>query len=346
MSMKKLENKIKILFVYYSFSSFVRNDLKILQKHFNLKKLQWHGKKDIIRIAIEVFKSDITYTWFAEDYSAVTIFFSKLFKKKSIVVVGGRDVANVPELNYGQFTLSWYKKMLTIFALKYADLVFPVSNFTKNEMLEKVKIKHFILIYNGVDIKKFFPRGKKQNNLVITVGLISWQNLKRKGIETFVKSAIYAPKIYFVVIGKFIDNSLHYLKSIAPPNVEFTGFVSDDEMIRWYQKAKVICQLSYYEAFGLALAEGMACGCIPVVTKERAGLPEFVGDAGFYVPYGDEKATADAIKKALNASHKLSKKSKKRIIEMFSIEGREKKLIQIINKLIKNKLKKMNFIIN
>ena len=117
--------------------------------------------------------------------------------------------------------------------------------------------------------------------------------------------------------------------SIASPNVEFTDFVSDKDLIKWYQKAKVICQLSYYEAFGLAPAEGMACGCVPVVTKERVGLSELVGDTGFYVPYNDTKATADAIKKALLSSEK-GKMARERINEMFSIEKREKKLVNIV----------------
>jgi len=90
------------------------------------------------------------------------------------------------------------------------------------------------------------------------------------------------------------------------------------------------CQLSYYEAFGLAPAEGMACECIPVVTKERTGMGEFVGDCGFYVPYGDEKATAKAIKKALNAPDELGKKARERIIKMFPLEKRERELLKVM----------------
>ncbi|RLF30482.1 MAG: glycosyl transferase family 1, partial [Thermoplasmata archaeon] len=150
-----------------------------------------------------------------------------------------------------------------------------------------------------------------------------------------VNTAKYLPDVRFVVIGKFIDNSIEYVKKNASTNVGFTGFVSENELIEWYQRAKVICQLSYYEAFGLAPAEGMACECIPVVTKERAGLPEFVGDCGFYVSYGDEKATAEAIKKALNAPDELGKKARERIKEMFPLEKREMELRKLINKVYK-----------
>jgi len=324
-------NKIKILFIPSSSSSFIKKDLELLQKHFNVTPIQWRGKRDILKVAFSVLKSDLTFSWFASDHAAVAVFFSKLFRKKSIIIIGGGDVAYVPEISYGQFTLGWHKRMLTKFAIKHADIVLPVSNFTKNEMLEKVKPKQLKLVYNGVDIDKFKPSGEREENLVITVGGVNWSNLKRKGIETFVKSARFLPEVRFVVIGKFFDDSIDHLKYIASSNVEFTGFVSEVELIKWYQKAKVICQLSYYEAFGLTPAEGMACGCIPVVTKERAGLHEFVGNAGFYTLYGDEKGTAKAIKKALDAPDEFGEKAGKRIKEEFSLEKREKELVEIIN---------------
>lgn len=331
MKKSKCSGKIRVLFVYYSLSSFVKRDLEILQKHFDVEPIQWCGKRDLPKMALCVLKSDLTFSWFAGDHAAVAVFFSKMFRKKSIVIAGGGDVAYVPEINYGQFTLGWHKQKLTKFALKYADMVLPVSDFTKSEVLKWAKPKRMKVIYNGVNVENFKPEEEKDDNLVITVGGIQWSNLKRKGIETFVKSAQIQKRARFVVIGKFIDDSIGYLKSIAPPNVEFTGFVSDDKLTKWYQKAKVICQISYYESFGLSLAEGMACCCIPVVTKERVGLPEFVEDTGFYVPYGDEKATAEAVKKALYATGILGEKARERIKEMFSLQKRERELYQVIN---------------
>lgn len=328
------KDKIKILFVYSSLPSFVKNDLKILQRHFDVTSIQYRRKRDdLVKVARATLENDLTFSWFAVDHAAASVFFSKIFGKKSIVIVGGWDAAFVPEINYGRFTLSWNKRMLTKLALKNADLLLPVSNFTKNEMLEKVEPKKFDLVYNGVNIERFKPSGAKDNKLVITVSAVTWYNLKRKGLETFVNIAKLLPDVKFKVIGKFIDDSIHHLKSISPQNVEFTGFVSENELVKWYQKAKVVCQLSYYEAFGLSPAEGMACNCIPVVTKERAGLPEIVGDAGFQVPYGDRETTVQAIKKALNATDELGEKSRARIKEKFSLQKREEKLVEIIKNL-------------
>ncbi len=330
-----MKEKTKLLFIGNRKQSFVETDYKCLQKEFDVRPISLSS----ISFPIFLFKtfflvkwSDVVFCWFASWDSFFPVLFGRLFRKKSIVVAGGYDCANEPKIGYGAFT-NLKEKIPAKFVLKNADVVLPVSKFTKNEVLEKVTPKQLKLVYNGVNIKKFKPSGEKEGNLVITVGGIKWSNLKRKGIETFVKSAKYIPEARFVVIGKFIDGSIEHLKSIAPPNVKFTGFVSDKDLLKWYQKAKVICQLSYYEAFGLTPAEGMACGCIPVVTKERSGMPEFVGNAGFYTVYGDEEKTAEAIKKALNAPEELRGKARKRIVD-FPIEARAMSIYKIINVLM------------
>ena len=82
--------------------------------------------------------------------------------------------------------------------------------------------------------------------------------------------------------------------------------------------------------FGMALAEAMACECIPVLTN-NAALPEVVGDVGFYVPYGDEEATAEAIEEALKSDK--GEEARERIKNMFPVERREKGLIQIIEEM-------------
>ena len=75
----------------------------------------------------------------------------------------------------------------------------------------------------------------------------------------------------------------------------------------------------------------MLCECVPVGTK-YCGIPTAIGDCGFYVPYGDPEATADAIKDALNSPEELGKKARKRIKNTFPLEKRERGLIQAISR--------------
>jgi glycosyltransferase involved in cell wall biosynthesis len=75
----------------------------------------------------------------------------------------------------------------------------------------------------------------------------------------------------------------------------------------------------------------MLCECVPVVTK-RGAIPEVVGESGLYVEYGDEKATSKKIEEALNSD--LGGEARKRIMSLFPLEKRRKKLSNIVNDLI------------
>jgi glycosyltransferase involved in cell wall biosynthesis len=190
----------------------------------------------------------------------------------------------------------------------------------------KVSGENIDCLSTGYD-SNYWKRKDEKEDIVLTVGSVDKLVVKRKGFEVFVKAARHIPNAKFVLVGKHIDNSVEYLKSIAPPNVEFTGFVSDEDLLKWYQKVKVYCQLSRYEGLPNALCEAMLCECVPVGTN-YCGIPTAIGDTGFYVPYGDPKATAGAIREALNSDK--GREARERINEMFSMQRRERELTRII----------------
>lgn len=258
---------------------------------------------------------------------------SKIFKKKSIVIVGGVDAANVPEINYGRFTQGFYKKKMTIFALKHATKVLVVDPSLKEDVIKNARVdgKNIEYVPTGYNPEYWKPKGRK-DNIVLTVGGVVDTVVKRKGFTTFIKAAEHIPDLKFVIVGKHIDNSIDELKDISRTNVEFTGFVSDEELLRWYQKSKVYCQLSRYEGLPNALCEAMLCECVPVGTKNY-GIPTAIENTGFYVPYNDEKETADAISKALKYQD-LGRKARDRIKTNFPLTSRETKLLKIIKSLV------------
>jgi len=331
-----------ILFVYPGLFTFVKRDRKILEKHFRV--IPFYATKNILKTLIQfasnIRNTDLFFIWFAGWHAFLSVLFANIFRKKSIVVVGGYDAAYVPEINYGVFT-SWWRGLLAKFVYNYGSKILVVDKSLKNDILKNTNLhieKKIEVVPTAYDYEKYKVKGNKDKSLVITVGNVTWSVVKRKGFETFVKVAEYLPTINFVLIGRHSDDSINSLKQIATPNVKFTGFVSDDELLRWYQKAAVYCQLSRYEGLPNALCEAMLCECVPVGTK-YCGIPTAIGDTGFYVPYDDPKATAETIKQAL-ALPSLGKTARERMISMFTIKEREMRLIKIIDKLTEKGEKK------
>jgi len=324
--------RTKILFIRLSKSSFIQKELELLRKHFDVRVVDSVlSRKNLkgtfgtlFKMVVGTLWADVTFSWFAGYDAFWVVRLSKIFKKKSIVVVGGYEVAKVPEMGYGAMLNPSFTRIVK-YVLDNADKVLAVSEFNKKEILKYTNSKNVELVYNGVDSDKLKARDKVED-LVITVGNTTKNTCKLKGIDTFVKASLAFPELKFVVIGNYDVDIHNRLKQIAP-NVEFTGALPHEEVLSWLKKAKIYCQLSYRESFGMALAEAMSCGCIPVVTN-NAALPEVVGDTGFYVPYGDPEKTAEVIKEALNSDK--GKEARERIRNMFLIEKRERELLKIV----------------
>lgn len=75
--------------------------------------------------------------------------------------------------------------------------------------------------------------------------------------------------------------------------------IFDEELAKMYRGAGVLVQPSHYEGFGLPPLEAMWCGC-PVISSDRASLPEIVGDAGVLLDADDVEAWAATIAAVLS----------------------------------------------
>ena len=82
--------------------------------------------------------------------------------------------------------------------------------------------------------------------------------------------------------------------------VQFTGFVSEQELLEYYRTSDLLTHPSRYEGFGLQLVEAMRSG-LPVCCTDGGSQPEIVGDAAYVVKAGDVLAMANAISEVLSS---------------------------------------------
>jgi glycosyltransferase involved in cell wall biosynthesis len=264
--------------------SFVVKDLEILRQSHQVQPLEFRGLKDLRALWQGVKWCDITFSWFGKLHAFFAVFFSKLLGKKSVVVAGGDDVAYEPEIRYGMFSY-WWKKWCPLFVFRYVDLILSVSEFNRHETVNNARANpaRVRLLYHGFDATKWRQVGAavEKESLVLTVGRVTEETFRKKGLNLFVESAKCLPDVPFILVGPCQGSAIDRLRKKSPSNVTFTGGLYGDDLVRIYSRAKVYVQLSVHESFGCSVAEAMLCECVPVVSR-RAPLPEVVGVARGY----------------------------------------------------------------
>lgn len=335
MNLKK--NK-KILFVKRGFTRFENNDFNLLSKNFNVK-LYEPGFNNIYKIFSTIRKVDLLYFWFPNDYKFIISLVAKILNKK-IIIVGGGQMSTADTKKNRKFARVRYRflhRILGILCLKIADKIITVSKYEFNGISRYANKNKIELIYNSIETKLFKNKNKIKRNpkLVITISSLKDTHYHRKGLDVFVNLSKEMSDYKFVLIGKDCeDGTLEIIKNQVKDNFIITGAVSDDELVNWMFKASIYCQFSRQEGFGVALAESMACGCIPVVSQFGA-IPEVAGPDAYYIEkkldYNEIKATI------INSSNSTIKRDlfSQRIIQLFNDSTRNKLLIDSVNSVFK-----------
>jgi glycosyltransferase involved in cell wall biosynthesis len=115
-------------------------------------------------------------------------------------------------------------------------------------------------------------------------------------------------------------------------HVVFLGYVRDRQQL--LSACDVILFPSRAEGLPLALLEGMAAGCVPVVTR-ISGMPEAVNDpgVGWVVPPEDSRALSQAMKEALTTDAqgiaRMRENAVARIRQDFDSDETSRRLVEI-----------------
>jgi len=324
-------------------SSFVQLDAALLGSEYNVEILSISSLRNpkifwtFLTVGMKLAKERVAciVMWFSVPHLApVIVVLAKIFGVKILAITGGYDVAYVPAIAWGEMGSRW-NRLLQRFALRRVDRILPFSNLSRIETLRYAPENITSTLYPGIDLKRFIPRGEKEDIILTACNVINRHTIIQKGLDVFARCAAALPEFSFLIIGR-VDTSdavagEFVRKSSA--NLRFTGkYVSDDELLSLYQGARVYVQASAHEGFGIACAEAMACGCIPVGTYNTS-LQEVIGETGYLVPFNDIPATVDAIRSAVKSESRAST-VRKRIVENFSIEKRSSGMLTTMNQLL------------
>jgi alpha-1,3-rhamnosyl/mannosyltransferase len=90
--------------------------------------------------------------------------------------------------------------------------------------------------------------------------------------------------------------------------MRWLGYVPADTLPFLYSGASMLVYPSLYEGFGLPVLEAMASG-IPVITSNRAALPEVAGEAAIMVDPDDRDALREAMLRMLEDEQEAKHRS-------------------------------------
>ena len=124
------------------------------------------------------------------------------------------------------------------------------------------------------------------------------QVILRKGIQYLVEAArkLKGENIHFDVVGP-IGISADAVKS-APPNIQFHGRATRDEISRWYRSAHVFVLPTLSDGFAITQIEAMAYG-LPVIATPNCGSVVSDGVDGYLVPPRNPESLAHVIRRYL-----------------------------------------------
>ena len=322
----------KVLYIIEGYTGYKRVDENIIKSFAQIRTFNYVSKKDYfnINLLLNIIWSDVIIIWFASKHSLPALIINKLFMKPVYIIAGGFDVASVPKINYGAM-IGGSRKQIGNWILSNATKVISVSKSNLNDILKNTSIKSskIELIYNAVPK---IPNLKfEKERQVLSVGEINRETFYRKGLDRYIAVAKSLCDVNFYHIGKWTDTKgnldssyFNYVKSIAPKNMIFLGYVNNNELIEYYKSSKVYIQLSRHEAFGVSVIEALSYQCVPVVTNCYS-LPEIIDGNGYVVANIDE-----AIEKVKYALDIENFKVDQKLLEKYSISKRK----QLFEKLI------------
>lgn len=323
----------RILFVHNGLTRFVRIDRDLLAADHDVT--EWHEvsprRLRPWKVRRAVREHDLVFAWFASWHALPAVLWARRLGKPSVVVTGGYDIASVPEAGYG-FQRGGLRQLISRTILRSATRLVAMSESARREAVANAGAdpQRIVMIYPAVEAIPDAPADDRER-IVLTVGNVFRENLLRKGLLPFVRSAAHLPGVRFVHAGKWYDG-IDELRREATPNVEFRGFVSDDELSQLYGRASVYVQASLHEGFGLSVAEAMSAGCIPVVSQ-AGSLPEVVGDTGVFSDPGRPDVLARDIARALDLGPETRRAARARVLNNFRLDQRQTALNDLVHSL-------------
>lgn len=180
------------------------------------------------------------------------------------------------------------------------------SQFTKQDLIDTYHINpdKISVTYESADFDQVtaepYPTPFRQ--FIMYVGQQStYKNIARLG-DAHQKLLEHYPDSGLLLVGSLNQAAKlnqAYFEQHNYRNIQFTGFVSDQQLAWLYQHCSAYIFPSFYEGFGLPGVEAMAAGA-PLISSNATCLPEIYADGALYFDPSDTNDLVDKISQVLS----------------------------------------------
>lgn len=203
----------------------------------------------------------------------------------------------------------YYRSFFPRFAAKAARII-TVSEFSKQDIMSIYGVAEgkIDVVYNGIG-PVFAPlaeaeRGVARQRLIggrpyfVCVGSLHPRKNIARLLEAFDRVAEREPGARLVIVGEAFwwDGRMKaaWKQLRHADKVVFTGRLQQAELHQTLADALALVFVSYFEGFGIPVAEAMKCG-VPVIAANATSLPEVAGDAAVYCDPFSVESIAEAM---------------------------------------------------
>ena len=272
----ELAKKYRIKVVFIAKSSNIRNQDfgkgEMEFQHVFINQGEYETRNKLITLAkftIELNRHSYKYIVYPgwESIEIIPLMFLT-FKKKNAIIIESSIIETITE-----GWKWWLKKLL----LKRISLAFP-SGVLQKKILEKANFKSEIRVTHGVGIietKSRFQglsyKTKTKNLKYLYVGRLSTE----KNLEMLI-SVFNLINKQLTLIGS--GPEMEYLKSISNNNINYLGYVNNQELLEIYSEYNVLILPSLSEPWGLVVDEAL-CHGLTAIVSDRVGCKDDLIDA-------------------------------------------------------------------
>jgi len=210
-----------------------------------------------------------------------------------------------------------YKKIVQKLADKCINGYLFTSKCMGNEWVDKHIISSSGKVYGIMVASSFFHPMDKRTALqktgiaghpvFVSVGRLNENKDPLTVIKAFLQFSQHQPdsRLYMIYHTEELLKEIQELLLTRSNNhsVILTGKIEHEELLYWYNSADFVISASHAEAGGIAVCEGMSCGCIPILSNILP-FKKITGDGACGLLF--EKGNVDSLTKALLTANKMN----------------------------------------